>query len=250
MQFPEIGGKIVVLERCDSTNSELIRMGAEESTISGTVVLAYEQTSGRGQRGNTWQSEAGKDLTFSFIISSTAIKAEHAFMPVAATALAVKNWTEKWLPRKKTEIKWPNDILCNGKKISGMLIENTFSGGLISRSVVGIGINLASENFGKTRFPATSLLLESGIRLKQTEALMDLLPFLNEYFGAIFQNPQGLMGEYNAALYGKHYPVKALLRDQETQVKVIQVAKSGELTVKLPDGEIYTPGPDELKFIP
>lgn len=250
MQFPEIGGKIIIIERCDSTNSELIRICTEDKAFSGTVVLAYEQTEGRGQRGNSWQSEPGKDLTFSFVLAPAGIKADQAFLPVAAAALAVKTWAENRMPGKKVEIKWPNDILCNGKKLSGMLIENTFSGGEISRSVIGIGINLASEKFPQTRFPATSVVLETGLALRPSETLMELLPYINNYFMSMRQNPQGLMGEYNSGLYGKDKPVKVRVKDADTFIQVKRVGSTGELHVILPDGSALAAGSDELKFIP
>jgi BirA family biotin operon repressor/biotin-[acetyl-CoA-carboxylase] ligase len=251
MQIPFIGQKMVILDRCDSTNSELTRMCAEEHAISGTVVLAYMQLAGRGPRGNLWESKAGKDLTFSFLVSEAGIKAEDAFLPAMATALAVKNWLAEILPSdKKIEIKWPNDVLYERRKIAGILIEHAFSGDRIARSVIGVGINLDAETFGETRFPATSVILECRKRMAATEALSGLLPFLNHYFQKIDQNPEGVRGEYVSALYAGRKPESAMLKGLKKEVRIISVNRGGIPTVQTGNETMEITGTDELQFIP
>ncbi len=226
-------------------------MCAEEHAISGTVVLAYTQFAGRGQRGNLWESKAGKDLTFSFLISEAGIKAEDAFLPAMATALAVKNWLAVILPgEKEIEVKWPNDVLYQRKKIAGILIEHAFSGDRIARSVVGVGINLAAETFGETRFPATSVILECGKIIAPIEALSGLLPFLNKYFQKIEQNPEGIRGEYARTLYAGRKTEPAMLKGLKKAVRIISVNRGGIPTVQTEHGIMEITGTDELQFIP
>jgi BirA family biotin operon repressor/biotin-[acetyl-CoA-carboxylase] ligase len=251
MQIPFIGQKMVILDRCDSTNSELTRMCTEEHAMSGTVVLAYTQLAGRGQRGNLWESKSGKDLTFSFLLSNAGIKAEDAFLSAMATALALKNWFMKILPsEKEIEIKWPNDVLCQRKKIAGILIEHAFSGDRITRSVIGVGINLGTESFGETRFPATSVILECGKTVSPVEGLSGLMPFLNEYFQKIEQNPKGIQGEYIAALYAGRKAESAIIKGAKKKVRIVSVNRSGIPTIQMEDGLTEVGGTEELQFIP
>ncbi len=249
MQIPEIGAKLVRLQSCDSTNAELSRTYEHPDTINGTVVLTYQQTAGRGQRGNTWLSEANKDLTFSFLLNKPDIRAEHAFLPVAATALAVCEFLGKLLPQKRIEIKWPNDILCEGKKISGMLIEHTFSGNGIARSIIGIGVNLNSTTFGPTRFPATSALLESDTETGIDEALFLLLPFLNASFNELGTYPTALLNHYNSKLYGKKQYVPVNLCGQITELKLKQVDMGGIPHFENKNGQAISARPDEVQFM-
>lgn len=251
MQIPFIGEKMVIFDRCDSTNSALTKICTEEHAISGTVVLAYTQLAGRGQRGNRWESKAEKDLTFSFLISEAGIKAEYAFLPAMATALAVKNWLAELLPaEKEMEIKWPNDVLCQRKKIAGILIEHAFSGDRIARSVIGVGINLGAYMFGETRFPATSVILECGKTIKPLEALTGLLPFLNNYFQKIEQNPRSLTSEYTSALYAGRKAETAIFKGLKKQVRIISVNRNGIPSIQTDDGPELVTGTEDLQFIP
>lgn len=130
---------ILWLDTIDSTNSEALRRLPE--LPSGTVLAAREQTAGRGQRGNTWFSQPGKNLTFSLVLKNLPLTASQAIRLNFLFSVAVADFLQA--RGVEAAIKWPNDIYVGGRKICGMLIENTLGpGGKLAASVVGLGLNI------------------------------------------------------------------------------------------------------------
>ena len=110
-----------------STNSELARLAAEGAP-HGTVVSCTAQTSGRGQRGNTWESAPGENVTMSVLIRPDGVAPREQFAISEAVALAVAETLDAYLPSgMRAEVKWPNDIYVGDRKICGILIENRIS---------------------------------------------------------------------------------------------------------------------------
>ena len=141
---------IMWFDTLDSTNEEVRRRIGELDNLS--VVSALSQTAGRGQRGNTWTSAPGENLTFSILLkfgngtdSCPTLKATDQFIISEITALAVTELLEKYGISAK--IKWPNDIYTDDRKICGILIENSLRGEYINSSIVGIGLNINQKNF-------------------------------------------------------------------------------------------------------
>ena len=133
------------LDSVDSTNSEALRR--LPSLPSGTVLAAREQTAGRGQRGNTWFSEPGKNLTFSVVLKFAPgdLPASEAFRLNCLCSVAVSDFLASY--GVSSLIKWPNDIYAGGRKICGMLLENGLADGSVAYSVMGIGINVNQREF-------------------------------------------------------------------------------------------------------
>ena len=138
-------GKIIWLEETGSTNSWLSEN--EHSLETNTAVAARRQTAGRGQRGNSWESEPGSNLTLSLLLRPEGIHVARSFCLSEAVAVAVAETVEAIAPGIKVAIKWPNDIYVNDSKIAGILIENVISGSAISRSIVGVGLNVNQTEF-------------------------------------------------------------------------------------------------------
>ncbi|MFT7154174.1 MAG: BirA family biotin operon repressor/biotin-[acetyl-CoA-carboxylase] ligase, partial [Alteromonas macleodii] len=120
-----IGSVCIRLERVDSSNNYARELIRDKMPIEGTVIVANEQTSGRGQRANTWFSEPKSNLTCSYILRPVFLAAKNQFVLSAAVALAVFETVYQFIPNNTLRIKWPNDILVGDKKIAGILIENT-----------------------------------------------------------------------------------------------------------------------------
>ena len=138
----------IALERVKettSTNDYLACLCKESKAKEFYTVMADSQTKGKGQRGNSWESEAGKNLTFSIVLYPTALEARKQFCLSMLTALAcheaLDNYTNGF------SIKWPNDIYWKDKKIGGILIENELEGEYIVQSIIGIGLNINQEVF-------------------------------------------------------------------------------------------------------
>ena len=146
---------IMWFKSLDSTNEEARRHISDIDNLS--VLSALEQTAGRGQRGNTWTSNAGENLMFSIVLKSPVLMAEDHFALNEIAALSVADFLSTY--GIKAQIKWPNDIYVDEKKICGILIENSFRGKSISSSIVGIGLNINQRNFDVNLPNPTSMVL-------------------------------------------------------------------------------------------
>lgn len=217
---------VIWLDSIDSTNSEALRRLPELS--GGTVLAAREQTAGRGQRGNTWFSAPGENLTFSIVLKDLPLKAPEAVRLNYMTSVAVASYLESH--GVEASIKWPNDIYVSGKKICGMLIENVLgANGEIKASVVGIGINLNQKTFPQLA-NATSLSLCTG---KAYELEAELGKFLSLFDGLQIHSPE-LFASYSARLFRCGIPATYhdLLTDREYRGVIEGVEPDGRLHIK------------------
>lgn len=140
----------------DSTNMQAER--ELSSANEGTVWIADYQTSGRGQRGNVWESAKGANLMFTILLRPVFLPAQEQFLISQITALAIVNYLkDKGLDAK---IKWPNDIYVGDRKICGILIAHTIAGANLSASIIGVGLNMNQTRFDSDAPNPTSLILE------------------------------------------------------------------------------------------
>ncbi|MDR0750065.1 MAG: biotin--[acetyl-CoA-carboxylase] ligase, partial [Tannerellaceae bacterium] len=137
--------RLIRLAQTESTNMYLQMLTETEEIPSGSVVLADFQTAGRGQTGNSWVSEAGRNLTFSILFRPIDVPANMTFVISEMVSLSVKYTLDKYIP--DVCVKWPNDIYCKDEKLAGILIENVIMHGKIIQSVIGIGINIHQTEF-------------------------------------------------------------------------------------------------------
>lgn len=167
-----VGQSLVFMPQCHSTNDEASRLIQKGNVIEGTTIVTNQQTAGRGQRGNVWLSEAGKNLTFSIIFKPVFLAAKGQFYLNIAVSLGIYDYLSEMLENDVIKIKWPNDIMVNDKKVCGILIENQLSGQLIQHSIVGIGLNVNQEKFSIEK--ATSMQLITGKEFLLTDILENL----------------------------------------------------------------------------
>ena len=192
----QIGRKLIHLESVDSTNNYAANLVKSEGLSSGTVILADEQFAGRGQRGAEWVVEPGMNLTFSVYLEVANLSVEKQFDLSKLVAISICQFLEKLGIR--SEIKWPNDILVSGRKIAGVLIENSISRTGPMRSIVGIGINVNQTRFAK--FDATSIQSELGKFYPVRDALFSYIESFNETSG-LLNDPKLLHERYMENLY-------------------------------------------------
>ena len=141
-----VGQSLIELSTCPSTNTfvgELLNRGAMPN---GQVVIANAQTKGRGQRESKWECEPLKNLTFSIGLFNLDFPVANAFQLHCITSLAIVDTINRHTA-STAQIKWPNDIYINNKKVGGILIENTIAGDLVTQSIIGIGLNINQEDF-------------------------------------------------------------------------------------------------------
>ena len=134
------------LNETHSTNSYLRELiMREKEQPEGTVVITDYQTAGRGQKGNSWESERGKNLTFSILLHPNHIPPGKQFILSQLISIAIVGVLKKY--DRHFTIKWPNDIYWKEKKIAGMLIEVDLTGSSLSNAIIGIGININQRHF-------------------------------------------------------------------------------------------------------
>ncbi len=136
---------IIRIEETASTNTRLIEMASSGPLEEGTVLLTREQTSGRGQAGNYWESEPGKNLTFSMLLNPDFLNLRQHFLLSEMVSNSIRQVLDQYIDQ--VTIKWPNDIYFRNKKMAGILIENSILSERITQSVIGIGLNVNQEQF-------------------------------------------------------------------------------------------------------
>ncbi len=170
-----LGRKIIQIECVDSTNNYVANLLSEGKIEHGTVILADEQTKGRGQRGATWDSNAGENLIFSMFVDTAIMSVKDQFILTQIISVAVANLISKF--GIEADIKWPNDIYIKGRKIGGILIENQIKGSFLNGSIVGIGLNINQIDFNNLK--ATSLKLERGEFIPIQSVVFSLINEIN-----------------------------------------------------------------------
>ena len=151
-----LGKNLIFMPECHSTNDTLLLLCQKENLPEGTLVITSSQTAGRGQRGNVWEAEKDKNLTFSFLLKPSFLPVIKQFYLNIFVSLGIRDFLTE-ITGEKVHIKWPNDILLREKKISGILIETQLHGTRINSAIVGVGININQHQF--TIPSATSLSL-------------------------------------------------------------------------------------------
>jgi len=154
-----VGQNLIKLKEVDSTNNFLkILLSNSEPLAEGTVIMADNQFAGRGQQGNIWRSEPGKNISMSIFFKPFFLPLHKQFYLNILSSLAVSEALRHYV-QDEIKVKWPNDIYYQNKKLGGILIENSLSGSLIKSTIIGIGLNINQEWFSADlQQKATSLI--------------------------------------------------------------------------------------------
>lgn len=232
----EIGHKIVHYFRTDSTNTVALRM-ASEGAPHGTVVLAEEQTAGRGRFGRTWYSEKSSGIYMSIVLrpalAPSAAPVLTLMAGVAAQA-AIERATSL-----KADIRWPNDLLLNGKKLCGILTEMNAEVDRLHAVVIGIGINVNHREIpDELRSIATSLHLEGGKVYSRVQVLVALLREIEHYYQLLLrEGNQAIIDRWTAvSSYAQGKRIRVLTGNGEFQAVTAGLEPSGALRVRRDDG--------------
>lgn len=178
---------LIALDETDSTNRYLSQFCNEQPAPVPelTTVTAEFQTAGKGQRGNSWESEEGQNLLFSFVLYPTFLEARRQFILSQIVSLAIKE--ELILLTDGITIKWPNDIYWKERKICGILIENDLAGTRIGRCIAGIGININQELFRSNAPNPVSLKQITGGEHDRYELLACILQRVQTHYAQLQQ---------------------------------------------------------------
>lgn len=237
MENREEKPQIIHLKEVVSTNYSLRERIEERTLPEGSVLWTDFQTGGRGQIGNTWESEKGKNLTFSTILYPDIIPANRQFLIAQIASLAVKETLD--LYTDGITVKWPNDIYWQDKKICGMLIENDLAGSTIYCSLLGIGINLNQTVFTGNAPNPVSLRQITGHSYNPEEILFQFLEhFYALYLRLLQKEEEYIRQAYHTALYrvDGFYPYEDSHGRFEARIKDIE--PTGHLLLELINGEV------------
>lgn len=221
---------IIHIDETDSTNHWLMDYTPPQPAGEYVVTADY-QTAGKGCVSNTWESERGKNLTFSMLIHPVDLPASRQFRITEVTSVALCETLESYLPQRVT-IKWPNDIYVGDRKLCGMLIENRLQGSVIKDSIIGIGLNVNQRVFLSDAPNPVSLCQLLGRELSR-ETLLEA--FLTR-FKAVW-NREDVSSCYRQRLYrkGEYHPYSdaqgpftAMLTDVQPDGRLVLQDETGQ----------------------
>ncbi len=239
---------IIHLTETESTNNYLIALLKNKQLDEGTIVLSDYQKAGKGQGGNSWESESGKNITCSIVLYPFFIEARSQFIISQLVSLSVIKTLEPII--SNTSIKWPNDIYVGDKKIGGILIENILNGKNIDKCVIGIGLNVNQTLFTSNAPNPISLKQITGKEVNLIE-LIQLLrqQILLNYTEVLKGNNATIIDQYMNHLYRKtgFYPYKTKTECFEARIKTI--LPSGEIMLEKKDKRAQTYGFKEIEFV-
>ena len=225
------GCEIYCFDSIDSTNTKAKEL-AEAGHPSGTLVVADQQTLGRGRRGRSWESPAGTGIFMTLMLKPDINPNNASMLTLVAAMATARAITE--VTGEAAQIKWPNDIVMNGKKVVGILTEMSAQFDYINHIVVGIGINVHNKEFpeeiAKT---ASSLLLECGHRIHRASLIEVFLEEFERLYAVYLETEDmsGLQKEYDSLLVNRGRQVRVLDPKEPFEGKAMGITKKGELIV-------------------
>ena len=239
------------LTEIESTNKYLAEQCAKGNIEEFHTVTTEFQTSGKGQRGNSWESEAGRNLLFSLVLYPTALEAKQQFyisMLVATSIVgALSDYTEGFT------IKWPNDIYWHDKKIAGILIENILDGKYISQSIIGIGLNVNQTEFHSSAPNPVSLAQITGKEFDREELLKKNLHSIVAGYLGLEQDVPGIREVISMLYRQKLYRRNGFYTYQdatgEFRAELHEIGSDGHLFLKDTEGNIRRYAFKEVSYI-
>lgn len=239
---------IFKFDAVNSTNDLLLKWAENTSTPNGCVIWASSQYKGKGQHGRKWESKAGDNLTFSMLIRHSGMSIMEQFIFNKAISVALLKSLKTFSPDFK--IKWPNDIYLNGKKISGVLIENSIKGKYLDHSVVGIGINVNQRRFPSNLENPSSIVLETGEEIELENLLYQVIDHIEHYVNFINRNESDeILNIYLENLYRKDI-ISVFKKGDNTFNGIIRgVDEYGRIKIELEDEEVILFNNGEIKMM-
>ncbi len=226
-------GGYVFIKQTHSTNALLREMLREYKLPEKFLVRTDFQMAGKGQSGNSWESEAGKNLLFSMVLYPSQIAIEEQFIISQLVGVAIKKTLDKYADG--FSIKWPNDIYWNDKKIGGILIENSLQSGKIKWTVIGVGLNINQKAFISDAPNPVSLCQITGKRIARKPVLNDICNNIGNLY--ILMDYSEIRKGYSESLYRKE-SFHAFRAEGETlEARIDKIYPDGKLELETKAGE-------------
>ena len=227
-----VAKEVLYFDTIDSTNTKAQEL-AEKGYPSGTLVVADKQESGKGRRGRSWVSPSGTGIFMTLMIKPD-INPNNASMLTLVAALAVAKAITS-VTGEEAMIKWPNDIVVNGKKVCGILTEMNAQFDYINHIVVGIGINVHNESFPEEISQmASSLMIEAGGKMfHRAQIIAETMSYFEQYYDTFLQTQDlsALVREYDELLVNMNKAVRVLDPKEPFDGKAMGITPKGELIV-------------------
>lgn len=230
------GKKVVYYDETDSTNNRAKDSG-EKNGAHGTLFIADKQSAGKGRRGRVWESPSGKSI-YMTILLRPEITPDKAPMLTLVMGLSAAEGIRK-VSGVEAEIKWPNDIVMNKKKVCGILTEMATEMEYVNYVVIGVGINVNQKYFPEEiKETATSLYEETGNVYRRSELIAAVLERFEKNYETFLEagDLSGIRKAYDSILVNRGQEVKILEPGNEYTAVAEGINKNGELIVVLPDG--------------
>lgn len=243
-----LGHSISYFEELDSTNTYLKKLPAAQ-IAHGQLCITDNQTKGRGQHERNWETDAGKNLTFTLAFKPP--RADRMHILTLACARAAVTQIEARI-ECKAFIKWPNDVLINDKKVAGLLTETVFNGNSLDRLLIGIGLNVNQDQF-------SGAIDETAVSLKQiTQKQVDRESFLCEYlsqveyeYGRWHKQDDDLLRSINQKIIGYGNWIRLTVNgdEQEKKFKLLGINEKGGLTAIDEEGGLKTFEYEQVRLV-
>jgi BirA family biotin operon repressor/biotin-[acetyl-CoA-carboxylase] ligase len=232
----KLGTTLYHFHSLPSTN-DLAREMATLGTAEGVGVLAYRQTAGRGRHGRSWSSPSGEGLYLSVILRPELKPSLSGLITLGAAVAVAETLISDF--GVSCDIKWPNDVLANRRKICGILVESASESGRLHYAVLGIGINLTQSSFdGDLRETATSVFIETGKKIGPLEVVPPLTSRLESYYRAVSDRPETVVEKWQEfSSSARDCRVRIKSGDRVIVGTTRGLTPTGALVLELDDGE-------------
>lgn len=238
---------IIKLDSIDSTNNYATARLAKENWAEGTTIISSVQSNGKGQTGNSWESEKDKNLLTSVVLYPTFLPIQHQFEISKVVALAVHDVASEFVGN--VTIKWPNDIYVGSKKIAGILIENAIMGNEISWVVAGVGLNVNQTKFLSDAPNPVSIAMLTGMEYDLYEVLNKFLKHLHKWYNRLKKEGSS---EIDQLYLNKLYRIDETAQYHDSlgsfTGKITGVNPFGHLIIQKENGETCSYGFKEVAF--
>ncbi len=236
-----LGTPFIELQSIDSTNNYALAQIHANLAQPGTCYFAYEQTAGKGQRGKSWATEKGSNITLSIVLKPEFLQPFQQFQLSACVAVATHNFLSRYTD-KAIKIKWPNDLYWKDKKLGGILIENIIGGMTDDRwqtteqpsdwkwAIIGIGININQTDFPADLRNPVSLKQITGHNFNTAQLAKELCRSIDDFYKQLInEGGTHILDTYNHVLYKKDKIVKLKKDNRIFESTVKGVSQTGQL---------------------
>lgn len=242
--------RIIRLDSVGSTNAYAAELANKGNLPEGSVVIASTQTEGRGHDTNTWESEPGKNLTFSMILYPRFLPTGRQFILTKVVALGIRETISQLLPKHNVSIKWPNDIYIDDRKVAGILIQHSIMGLGIDNTIVGIGLNVNQLKFHSKAPNPVSLCMISGQEFDLNDVLGLLCRNIEKYYELLRSRHFGQLDKaYLEYFYRINTFCKFRKGDCIIEAQITGVSTYGQLMMDTREGDFLKFAMKEVEFV-